>query len=63
MKLSFGGAGPARKSGVDPIPGMLFSAPIFRNSGGLVADEHYEPTGFKMILGLKDIRLALAAAD
>jgi 3-hydroxyisobutyrate dehydrogenase-like beta-hydroxyacid dehydrogenase len=58
-----------RKSGIDPhrlleiLTGTLFSAPIFRTYGGLIADEHYEPAGFKMSLGLKDIRLALAAAD
>jgi 3-hydroxyisobutyrate dehydrogenase-like beta-hydroxyacid dehydrogenase len=58
-----------RKSGIDPhrfldvLTGTLFSAPIFRTYGGLIADEHYDPAGFKMTLGLKDIRLALAAAD
>jgi 3-hydroxyisobutyrate dehydrogenase-like beta-hydroxyacid dehydrogenase len=58
-----------RKSGIDPhqfleiLTGTLFSAPIFRTYGGLIADEHYEPAGFKMTLGLKDISLALAAAD
>jgi 3-hydroxyisobutyrate dehydrogenase-like beta-hydroxyacid dehydrogenase len=58
-----------RKSGIDPhrfleiLTGTLFSAPIFKTYGGLIADEHYEPAGFKMNLGLKDIRLALAAAD
>jgi 3-hydroxyisobutyrate dehydrogenase-like beta-hydroxyacid dehydrogenase len=58
-----------RKSGIDPhrvleiLTGTLFSAPIFKTYGGLIADEHYEPAGFKMSLGLKDIRLALAAAD
>jgi 3-hydroxyisobutyrate dehydrogenase-like beta-hydroxyacid dehydrogenase len=58
-----------RKSGIDPhrfleiLTGTLFSAPIFRTYGGLIADEHYGPAGFKMTLGLKDIRLALAVAD
>jgi len=58
-----------RKSGIDPhrfleiLTGTLFSAPVFRTYGGLIADEHYEPAAFKMALGLKDIRLALAAAD
>jgi 3-hydroxyisobutyrate dehydrogenase-like beta-hydroxyacid dehydrogenase len=58
-----------RKSGIDPhrfleiLTGTLFSAPIFRTYGGLIADEHYEPAGFKMTLGLKDVRLALAVAD
>jgi 3-hydroxyisobutyrate dehydrogenase-like beta-hydroxyacid dehydrogenase len=58
-----------RKSGINPhrflqiLTGTLFSAPIFKTYGGLIADEHYEPAGFKMTLGLKDIRLALEAAD
>jgi 3-hydroxyisobutyrate dehydrogenase-like beta-hydroxyacid dehydrogenase len=58
-----------RKSGVDPhryleiLTGTLFSAPVYKTYGGLIADEKYEPAGFKMALGLKDIRLALAAAD
>jgi 3-hydroxyisobutyrate dehydrogenase-like beta-hydroxyacid dehydrogenase len=58
-----------RKSGIDPhqflavLTGTVFSAPIFRTYGSLIADEHYEPAGFKMTLGLKDIRLALAAAE
>ena len=58
-----------RKSGVDPhryleiLTSTLFSGPVTRTYGRLIADEKYEPAGFKMALGLKDIRLALAAAD
>ena len=58
-----------RKAGVDPhlyldiLTSTLFSAPIYKIYGGLIADEKYEPAGFKMALGLKDVRLALAAAD
>ena len=58
-----------RKAGVDPhrfleiLTGTLFSGPIFMTYGGLIADEHFQPAGFEMSLGLKDIRLALAAAD
>jgi len=58
-----------RKGGVDPhayleiVTGTLFSAPVYKTYGGLIANEQYEPAGFKMSLGLKDIRLALAAAD
>jgi 3-hydroxyisobutyrate dehydrogenase-like beta-hydroxyacid dehydrogenase len=36
---------------------------LTRKSGWLIANEQYEPAGFKMALGLKDTRLALAAAD
>lgn len=58
-----------RKAGVDPhaylevLTGTLFSAPAYKTYGALIANEQYEPAGFKMTLGLKDIRLALAAAD
>jgi 3-hydroxyisobutyrate dehydrogenase-like beta-hydroxyacid dehydrogenase len=58
-----------RKSGIEPhryleiLTGSLFSAPVYRLYGGLIADNNFEPAGFKMSLALKDIRLALAAAD
>ncbi|NIX75526.1 NAD(P)-dependent oxidoreductase [Microvirga terricola] len=58
-----------RKSDVDVhrfleiLTETLFSAPIYKTYGTLIADEKYEPAGFKMSLGLKDIRLALAAAE
>jgi 3-hydroxyisobutyrate dehydrogenase-like beta-hydroxyacid dehydrogenase len=59
----------ARKSGIDPhcflevLTGSLFSAPLYQTYGTIIAQEKYEPAGFKMSLALKDIRLALAAAD
>ena len=58
-----------RKSGIDPhryvdiLTGTLFPAPVYKTYGAIIADEKYEPAGFKMSLGLKDVRLALAAAD
>ena len=58
-----------RKGGVDPhryveiLTSTLFSAPAYKTYGTIIANERYEPAGFKMTLGLKDIRLALAAAD
>ena len=59
----------SRKAGIDPhryleiLTGTLFSAPVYKTYGALIADEKYEPAGFKMKLGLKDMRLALAAAE
>jgi 3-hydroxyisobutyrate dehydrogenase-like beta-hydroxyacid dehydrogenase len=41
----------------------LFAAPVYRNYGALIADQRYEPAGFRLELGLKDVRLALAAAE
>jgi 3-hydroxyisobutyrate dehydrogenase-like beta-hydroxyacid dehydrogenase len=58
-----------RKGGIDPhvyfdiITSTLFSAPAYKTYGGLIADERYEPAGFNMALGLKDVRLVLSAAD
>ncbi|HEY0526219.1 MAG TPA: NAD(P)-dependent oxidoreductase [Stellaceae bacterium] len=59
----------ARKSGIDPrqyldiLTGTLFGAPVYRNYGGMIAEERYAPPGFKLPLGLKDVRLVLAAGD
>jgi 3-hydroxyisobutyrate dehydrogenase-like beta-hydroxyacid dehydrogenase len=58
-----------RKSGVDPaafleiMAGSFFQSPIYENYGKLIAGQRYEPAGFKLSLGLKDVRLMLAAAD
>jgi 3-hydroxyisobutyrate dehydrogenase-like beta-hydroxyacid dehydrogenase len=58
-----------RKYGLDPntflevITGSLFTAPVYRNYGSMIAAEKFEPAGFKMPLGLKDNRLLLAAAE
>ena len=57
------------KAGVDPLryvdilTSTLFSGPAYRTYGGLIARGEFEPAGFAAALGLKDIRLALAAAD
>ena len=59
----------ARKSGIDlnnfleVLTGTLFNAPIYKTYGGLIAQEKFEPAGFKLTLGLKDCRLVLAAAE
>ncbi len=58
-----------RKYGIDPhhyvefLTNSLFAAPIYKTYGNLIADEKYQPAGFKMRLGLKDVKLALAAAE
>jgi len=59
----------ARKHGVsaaellDVVNGRLLRSPIYENYGKLIAEERYEPAGFKLKHGLKDLRLALAAAE
>jgi 3-hydroxyisobutyrate dehydrogenase-like beta-hydroxyacid dehydrogenase len=58
-----------RKSGIDPkqfleiVNGGLFQSPVYENYGNIIAERRFEPVGFKMILGLKDARLLLAAAE
>jgi 3-hydroxyisobutyrate dehydrogenase-like beta-hydroxyacid dehydrogenase len=58
-----------RKAGIDPtrylniLTSSLFSAPVYRTYGPIIAEDKKPTGGFKMSLGLKDIRLALAAAD
>ena len=58
-----------RKYGIAPadlldiVNGRLIRSPIYENYGKLIAEERYEPAGFKLKYGLKDIRLALGAAE
>jgi 3-hydroxyisobutyrate dehydrogenase-like beta-hydroxyacid dehydrogenase len=41
----------------------LFPGPVYSGYGRLIAGSVFEPAGFKARLGLKDVRLALAAAE
>jgi len=57
-----------RKGGVDPaafhevLSGRLFTGAVFKNYGLMVLNHQYEPAGFALSLGLKDINLAREAA-
>lgn len=57
------------KGGVDKrqyleiLTSTLFGAPVYKTYGALIADGTFEPAGFAAPLGLKDIRLVLAAAE
>jgi 3-hydroxyisobutyrate dehydrogenase-like beta-hydroxyacid dehydrogenase len=46
---------------LDIITNTIMNSPAYQRYGGYVAKRSYEP-GFKLTLGLKDVRLALAAA-
>lgn len=48
---------------LDILTSTLFDAPAYRTYGGLIASGKFEPAGFAAPLGLKDIGLALMAAD
>ena len=58
-----------RKSSVDParlleiVNGGLFQSPVYENYGRLMIEQRFEPAGFALRLGLKDVRLVLRAAD
>jgi 3-hydroxyisobutyrate dehydrogenase-like beta-hydroxyacid dehydrogenase len=57
-----------RKSGVEPhlfleIMNTLFASPVYAGYGAAIAGGKFQPAGFALKLGLKDIRLVLAAAE
>jgi 3-hydroxyisobutyrate dehydrogenase-like beta-hydroxyacid dehydrogenase len=56
-----------RKANVAPhlfleVMNALFASPVYANYGRIIADEQFEPAGFALKLGLKDMRLALETA-
>ena len=57
------------KGGVDKhqyleiLTSTLFGAPVYKTYGALIAGATFEPAAFAAPLGLKDLRLALAAAE
>ena len=68
MLESFGEAyATLRKAEVDPhlfldVMSALFGSPVYANYGKLIADEKFEPAGFALRLGFKDVRLAIETA-
>lgn len=47
---------------LDMLTGSFFTAPFQKNYGTIIAQKQYDPPGFRLVLGLKDIRLILAAS-
>jgi 3-hydroxyisobutyrate dehydrogenase-like beta-hydroxyacid dehydrogenase len=45
------------------LTATLFDAPVYRNYGAILIEERFRPAGFAAPLGLKDMRLAGAAAE
>ena len=57
-----------RKAGVAPLAFLeimdaLFRSQFIANYGRIIAEEQFEPAKFALKLGLKDVRLVLAAAE
>jgi 3-hydroxyisobutyrate dehydrogenase-like beta-hydroxyacid dehydrogenase len=57
-----------RKSGMESrvfveILNALFNSPVYANYGRMVANRQFEPAGFRLALGLKDVGLALEASQ
>jgi 3-hydroxyisobutyrate dehydrogenase-like beta-hydroxyacid dehydrogenase len=58
-----------RRHGVDParflevVNGRLLRSPIYQNYGAIIGAERFDPPGFKLRHGLKDVRLALGTGD
>jgi len=48
---------------LDILTNSVFPVPAYKIYGSIIANGNFEPPGFPLRLGLKDIRLALAAAD
>jgi 3-hydroxyisobutyrate dehydrogenase-like beta-hydroxyacid dehydrogenase len=55
------GVSPARF--LEMLTSTLFASPAYQIYGRLIAEQRYEPAGFRLHLGLKDVRLALQAAE
>lgn len=41
----------------------LFGSPVYKNYGAVVAEQKFQPAGFALKLGFKDVRLAIEAAQ
>jgi len=58
-----------RKGGVDPplfievLTTSLFACPAYQGYGAIIVGQKYDPPGFKLRLGKKDLGLALDAGD
>lgn len=48
---------------IELISSSIFPGPVYQGYGALIAERRYEPAAFKASLGLKDVGLALAAAE
>lgn len=47
---------------LEMIASSIFAIPVYKGYGDAIAHERFEPAGFKLSLGAKDVRLTLEAA-
>ncbi|MDB5419590.1 MAG: 6-phosphogluconate dehydrogenase NAD-binding [Phenylobacterium sp.] len=57
------GYGVAPAALYEVMTGSLFASPAYKTYGPLIAEGRFTPPGFKLPLGQKDMRLALAAGE
>ena len=56
-----------KRLGVEPgrfmelMSSTLFDAPVYRNYGPQIVEQRFTPAKFRLVLGLKDVDLALSA--
>lgn len=55
-------SGVDRRQFIDLLAGSLFDCPVYHIYGEAIADRRYEPFGFRLHLGFKDVNLVLGAA-
>lgn len=48
---------------IELMTGSLFASPVYQTYGEIIAQQRFSPPGFKMPLGLKDVRMLLRAAE
>ena len=58
-----GKAGIDRREYINFLTSTLFTAPVYKTYGSMIAEERFTPAGFAAPLGQKDLRLTLAAAE
>jgi 3-hydroxyisobutyrate dehydrogenase-like beta-hydroxyacid dehydrogenase len=57
------GHGIAAPDFLEMVTTAMFAVPAYAGYAALIAKEQFEPAGFKLTLGAKDVRLALQAAE
>jgi 3-hydroxyisobutyrate dehydrogenase-like beta-hydroxyacid dehydrogenase len=51
------------KTLLELMSSTLFASPAYQVYSKLITDQKFEPAGFRLKLGFKDVRLALAASE